>query len=742
MANPNYPATDLNTGLKLFIPASNQIHDIVNGTASQEVTTDSGKIPSIRKMLVDNMAFKAEVLPWTNGDNETDFRQLRLFDGVQYFSGTATDTNPIPMGVTPIGDTNWAIAPTNFNQELFRGDIDSIVGGKVYPRDRDLVVGDTIPSEAEPYTHVRVGGNIYAMSPLASGVVADLTATGATIGGVHVLLFPRQKLTEIKLFSSQIGISSASDFAKIRTIVETLGVEYLHVYFDKPLTISDGVGTYCSLINTTLKKLRIENLIVDDTATYNANFDICRLFDLDGIDFVEFESCYAKSFLSDITADNFNVGLTFVRSKNSKSFYYNGQLVGGYRPFEVWNTEMLNGYSYCEGSRYNGTFQLGCGIVDFKLVGRGLRRDFYLYSCSGGKLDVDGTDTYGHTPINLIVQENGQEVSASNLTIKYKQRNTRTYAVSSRLAPIYLGFQTLNGAAGKAYARNIDIIYDVEGDYGTLIDHQKLIDSSGPDTVARGYEMSNISISGTFKTTKSGTTRLFNFKDSPNWFAGDVINNYRMDNLNITSVDGFNFAMNLEMLGAALIGYDALVFNNFIAKNGFLATTLDYGRKVKFTGNCELSQFYTDATLPHLRGAAFRDDFAVIDSGQTGISFMVVDAERANHHIRIECDAFYSPDALNSSVSFSVIGQVSYNASGVASNRTTLVKQNENRAGTIVNPVFTAANNTGVLSLSFPEWLDNDVKLRLKVRLDYEPYINKYNTFMYGLVNKQYQFTY
>lgn len=192
MANPNYPATDLNTGLKLFIPVSNQIHDIVNGTASQEVTTDSGKIPSIRKMLVDNIAFKAEVLPWTNGDNETDFRQLRLFAGVQYFSGTATDTNPIPMGTTPIGDTNWAIAPTNFNQELFRGDIDSIVGGKVYPRGRDLVVGDTIPSEAEPYTRVRVDGKIYAMSPVASGLVADLTNNGATIGRVGVVFKPMQ----------------------------------------------------------------------------------------------------------------------------------------------------------------------------------------------------------------------------------------------------------------------------------------------------------------------------------------------------------------------------------------------------------------------------------------------------------------------------------------------------------------------------------------------------------------------
>lgn len=210
MANPNYPATDLNTGLKLFIPASNQIHDIVNGTASQEVTTDSGKIPSIRKMLADNMAFKAEVLPWTNGDNETDFRQLRLFDGVQYFAGTATDTNPIPMGTTPIGDTNWAIAPTNFNQELFREDIKKAaaetlekslgVNSRIWPKDRDLQVGDVIPSVQEtsdglPITHLVVNGNVYAMSPIASGVVSELVQDSVKIGAETVLLVSTESIT-------------------------------------------------------------------------------------------------------------------------------------------------------------------------------------------------------------------------------------------------------------------------------------------------------------------------------------------------------------------------------------------------------------------------------------------------------------------------------------------------------------------------------------------------------------------
>ncbi|EPF4179703.1 hypothetical protein VCSRO83_0440 [Vibrio cholerae] len=67
------------------------------------------------------------------------------------------------------------------------------VNARVWPKDRDLQVGDVIPSAQEtadglPITHLVVDGNAYAMSPLANGNVADLKNSGATIGGVSVKL--------------------------------------------------------------------------------------------------------------------------------------------------------------------------------------------------------------------------------------------------------------------------------------------------------------------------------------------------------------------------------------------------------------------------------------------------------------------------------------------------------------------------------------------------------------------------
>ncbi|HEQ3514670.1 TPA: hypothetical protein VGT23_001327 [Vibrio cholerae] len=71
------------------------------------------------------------------------------------------------------------------------------MNARVYPRltNQNLKVGDVIPAPEDtadglPITHVIVDGNAYAMSPIASGLVSDLTASVATIGGISVDIRP------------------------------------------------------------------------------------------------------------------------------------------------------------------------------------------------------------------------------------------------------------------------------------------------------------------------------------------------------------------------------------------------------------------------------------------------------------------------------------------------------------------------------------------------------------------------
>lgn len=92
------------------ITAGEQIHQIVNGTATTEVTVEDGsKVPSIRKALLDNFYFKDPIV-WQVGQTENVFNQLRQFtDGSWWYAPSATASNPISMGNTPVGDPLWKI---------------------------------------------------------------------------------------------------------------------------------------------------------------------------------------------------------------------------------------------------------------------------------------------------------------------------------------------------------------------------------------------------------------------------------------------------------------------------------------------------------------------------------------------------------------------------------------------------------------------------------------------------------
>lgn len=102
--------TTYNEAVEQTITAGEQIHQIVNGTATTEVTVEDGsKVPSIRKALLDNFYFK-DPIAWVQGQNETVFNQLRQFtDGSWWYAPSATASNPISMGSTPVGDSLWKI---------------------------------------------------------------------------------------------------------------------------------------------------------------------------------------------------------------------------------------------------------------------------------------------------------------------------------------------------------------------------------------------------------------------------------------------------------------------------------------------------------------------------------------------------------------------------------------------------------------------------------------------------------
>ncbi|HIH0452649.1 TPA: hypothetical protein ACYHN4_002825 [Vibrio cholerae] len=99
------------------------------------------------------------------------------------------------------------------------------VNARVYPRltNQNLKVGDIIPAPEDtadglPITHVIVDGNAYAMSPVSSGLVADLKTASATIGGVIVKLINQTSIT-VPTFND--ALNNATRCAEIFTTGHT-----------------------------------------------------------------------------------------------------------------------------------------------------------------------------------------------------------------------------------------------------------------------------------------------------------------------------------------------------------------------------------------------------------------------------------------------------------------------------------------------------------------------------------------
>ncbi|UUW39729.1 putative tail tubular protein [Vibrio phage VPMCC14] len=194
---PTYPATNSVEASALLVDASNKMHEIVNEDALTEITTESGPVPSVRKALADTFLF-VEPIAWNQGSNEETFNQLRTFGDETYWAPTASLANPVPMGVTPVGDSNWKLAPTGKNESIIKqwdteAQEDLLpLGSSLFKGDDGdyLKDGDTVPA-GNTHLRVLIGGKptIIAMSPVASGTVSLLTEISATIGTTPVSFY-------------------------------------------------------------------------------------------------------------------------------------------------------------------------------------------------------------------------------------------------------------------------------------------------------------------------------------------------------------------------------------------------------------------------------------------------------------------------------------------------------------------------------------------------------------------------
>jgi hypothetical protein len=176
--------------------------------------------------------------------------------------------------VDPVNDdVNWKLA---VSARYVASALEKSLGvnARIWPKSGNIKVGDVVPSAQQssdglPITHLIVDGNAYAMSPLASGLVSDLTDTGATIGGLSVELYAPQSggLLDLSDFINFDGSDETHGFARAVKIANTLG---LKIISSKTGTVrltpsSTGIDLQCDV---DIRNVTIKPEFIDSSKSY------------------------------------------------------------------------------------------------------------------------------------------------------------------------------------------------------------------------------------------------------------------------------------------------------------------------------------------------------------------------------------------------------------------------------------------------------------------------------------------
>lgn len=234
-------ATDLTSAVNVFIPDTNRIHDIINGDATTEIPVENGFIPSIRKVYSDSLYFLSTVLPWVTEQEAFDPRQLYNFNGLLYWAPTATASNTVILGDSPVNNPQWNLAPIRWNY------LQSVAISNNTTTDNVAILQNGV-IDTEQGVNYFFDGNTglvyeYKGEPLTGDITEIITVTESyielTLDSTTYRMYPPEKIGGLEAVA--ISNNTTVDNVAFLSIGETLsGQEYLRVKDEEKTYYAQG----------------------------------------------------------------------------------------------------------------------------------------------------------------------------------------------------------------------------------------------------------------------------------------------------------------------------------------------------------------------------------------------------------------------------------------------------------------------------------------------------------------------
>lgn len=661
----------------------------------------------------DRFALSQQSLPWQAGITISDSLQ-RYHVGVQGEEGYKEFLpNPVKLPfetaatlAEDLTQDRWlenGVPNKHWTESNIASALEKSLGAnaRIWPKDRDLQVGDVIPSAQEtadglPITHLIINGDVCMMIERNDGVVGSISDDTIVIGDSSVSLLRKEKSAIVYLEAfgyGESGNTPLQNYLALKRFYAWLSNQtscgvIVHPPHEVQIDSSAAVGV-TSFLGDDITKLH----------SFVFDFNGGRISDLTDVSegltqhvlFVIRNASVVKFINGDVEGqmplpDTTRRGMTLCRAYECEYAEFEGKAKGVLNPLETRNCGIVKITANLDTVRYPFlTFK--AKAFEVKANVKNCWRDYFIEGSNTGTFHIVSDAPRQHS----LIKSYSADMVNENITGYYKARNRPLDTIVTPTGQF--GFEIESDE--QALFRNIHLTVDIEGNYERPLMMRNFKSDASPQTEAKGHVFQNVKISGRIRNLSGVTGNLFLVGGG--YYSGDFIQNFSLDGLTISG----SFVINLAQIIPAIQSSSKMKWRDFVVTDAYLETHDQgfYGpylmtENVSFPGKA-----YSSNEINEFGVLRFTKKY--IGNIPNGIPMFTTDGTRTLNQVVMNYCATVSETAFNPFAEGRLSGLIVYPTSGTPAEF--VVDTQFSKAGTVgVADLYEISN--GVFGFRIPQW--------------------------------------